>query len=408
MNAAFRAAAKSDVGLKRANNEDAFGVFPEAGVFCVADGMGGGDDGEVASATVVREIGRMAEKAATAPNGLQGTVAAIRDAANVASDWICRRTKRERLVSCGSTLVALCLDPANPRAAVALHAGDSRLYRIRGRQIEQVTRDHSPAALAGASDESAVNPMFRGVILRAVGLQPEVELEVTPLELKPGDRLILCSDGLSRVVPDMRILEVALRNGAPEDAAEALVAAANAAGGDDNVTVVVVDLPRRRRWPLVAFMAACMAAASAALCLALARPEQRPLPPTPDYTAAPEDALRARSAAEAATRLAEQCAIEKGGRYLDAAFRRLNLVMPKTLGAHIDQMGDPGLSDEARRDLAVALTADLQTAMADVAARSDDADFRAKVAELLHGAPSEPRTQRLAANLLLMISTKGP
>ena len=406
MTGPIKAVAKSDVGRKRANNEDAFGTFPEAGVFCVADGMGGGDDGEIASAAVVREVGRTL---AEAPQGLSATVAAVREAANAASDWIFRRAEREHLSSCGSTLVALCLDSANPRAAVALHAGDSRLYRIRGKRIEQITRDHSPAGLAGATDESAVNPMFRGVILRAVGLQSSVELEETPLALAPGDRLILCSDGLSRLVPDARIRDIARSHRCADEAVESLVAAANDAGGDDNVTVVVVDIPRLRRWlPLAALGLGLAVACAVAAATFRTEPQSQPLSSPSQVEAAPVDPLRARNETEAASRLAEQCAIEKGGRYLEEAFRKGHLEMPSGLRAHIDRMAEPDIPDDARQKLAAVVASEMQSALPNLAARSDDAGFRAKVAELGRGDPSQPRTQRLAANLLLHVSTRGP
>ena len=406
MSGAIKAAAKSDVGRKRANNEDAFGVFPEAGVFCVADGMGGGEDGEVASAAVVREMARVA----AAPQGLSAVVAAVREATNAASDWIFRRTERERLSSCGSTLVALCLDPANPREAVALHAGDSRLYCVRGRRIKQVTRDHSPAGLVGATDESAVNPMFRGVVFRAVGLQSAVELEETPLALVPGDRLILCSDGLSRMVPAARICDIARRCRSAGAAAEALVAAANDAGGDDNVTVVVVDVPRPRRWLPLAVLG-LGAAVACAVWATFRLPSPPPPPFVPEAEAAsapPSDALRARNASEAASRLAEQCAFEKGGRSLEAAFRKCRMEMPADVRAHIDRMGAPELSDEVRQRLATVLVSEMQPLLADLAVHSDDEDFRTRVAAFVRGDPAEPRTQRSAANLLLQISTRSP
>lgn len=240
-------AAKSDIGRKRKNNEDSFGVFPSLGIFCVADGMGGGDDGEVASAETVRAVETFVSAhplpvKATFPIG--ALVAGIRGAVNAASAWIADRAARKHLKGCGSTFVGVCFDAANPAEAMALHAGDSRLYRIRGRTIRQITKDHSAAELIGAKDEREINPMFRGMILRAVGIQPTVDVESTPLPLKEGDRILICSDGLCRMVPDKKILSVVREHAALNEAVDALIATANAAGGVDNITVELLQVGR--------------------------------------------------------------------------------------------------------------------------------------------------------------------
>ena len=240
-------AAKSDIGRKRKNNEDSFGVFPALGIFCVADGMGGGDDGEVASAETVRAVETFVSAhplpvKATFPIG--ALVAGIRGAVNAASAWIADRAARKHLKGCGSTFVGVCFDAANPAEAMALHAGDSRLYRIRGRTIRQITKDHSAAELIGAKDEREINPMFRGMILRAVGIQPTVDVEATPLPLKEGDRILICSDGLCRMVPDKKILSVVREHAALNEAVDALIATANAAGGVDNITVELLQVGR--------------------------------------------------------------------------------------------------------------------------------------------------------------------
>ena len=261
-------AAKSDSGRKRANNEDAFGVFPEAGIFCVADGMGGGDDGEIASAAVVGAV----EAFATAHKPPPGAGYSAEDLAdglsaalNGASAWIFDRSRERQLKGCGSTFVGFCLDATSPESAVAMHAGDSRLYRIRGKSIKQMTKDHSAAEMIGAKDESAINPMFRGMILRAVGLRPHVNVERTPLPLKEGDRIVLCSDGLSRMLEDPDIADIVHAGKTPADAAEALVAAANDAGGQDNVTAVVVFVGKMPlALPAAAFPAAAASGEDAA------------------------------------------------------------------------------------------------------------------------------------------------
>lgn len=241
----IRYAAKSDIGRKRTNNEDSFGAFPESGIFCVADGMGGGDDGEVASAATVKAIERFTKECplpAKYTYPIEGIVSGVRAAINSASAWIAKRTRQKGLKGCGSTFVGICFDAAKPNTAIALHAGDSRLYRIRGRSIEQITTDHSAAELIGAKDDKDVNPMFRGMILRAVGIQPAVELERTEVQLKVGDRILICSDGLSRMVDDKKLLSIVRSGKDPQTTVEKLIATANSAGGIDNITVELIEV----------------------------------------------------------------------------------------------------------------------------------------------------------------------
>lgn len=237
-------AGKSDIGRKRKNNEDSFGMFPSLGVWLVADGMGGGDDGEVASAAVVREVDAFVSACPAAASGAYAAddvLRGVETAVGKASAWIFRRTREKRLATCGSTVVGCVVDPVKPGRVVAFHAGDSRLYRLRGRGIKQITVDHSAAELIGVKDEAKVNPMFRGMVLRAVGVKASVEVELTEFEVKEGDRVLICSDGLSRMVPDRKIASVSRGERDPEKAVGALIAAANDAGGVDNVTAVLIE-----------------------------------------------------------------------------------------------------------------------------------------------------------------------
>lgn len=242
--------ARSEVGLKRQNNEDSFGTFPSHGIWCVADGMGGGDDGEVASAAVIQAVDGFCKSyplpPAAAYAGREVADGVIR-AVNAASQWIFKRATEKGLKGCGSTFVGIVLDAANPGTALVLHAGDSRLYRLRGRELKQITKDHSAAELIGAKDEADINPMFRGMILRAVGIRPSVDVEVTPMPVKAGDMVIICSDGLSKMVPDKEIAAVVKKHeGNVSEAVDGLIGAAYAAGATDNVTVELLkfgDLP---------------------------------------------------------------------------------------------------------------------------------------------------------------------
>lgn len=241
----IRFSARTDVGRKRKNNEDAYGVFPKAGVFCVADGMGGGDDGEIASAAVVKAVEDAVRH--LAPDG-DGAYAAADVADSVesglakASKWIFNRAADKKLSGCGSTFVGVVFDAVRPGTALALHAGDSRLYLLHGRSIRQITRDHSAAEMMGVKDEKKINPLFRSMVMNAIGIRPKADAERTPFKVCEGDRIIVCSDGLSRMVPDKKIASISRAHGNVDAAADALVAAALEAGGIDNVTLVIMEV----------------------------------------------------------------------------------------------------------------------------------------------------------------------
>lgn len=242
----LRCAALSDVGRKRKNNEDAAASFPRHGVWCVADGMGGGDDGEIASGAVVRAVDACLAGMPIPEEGDYSADTVVRFLARAigdASAWISDRAVKKGLDGCGSTVVGVAFDPTYPGTALAFHVGDSRLYRLRGREIRQITKDHSVEALMGAKEGKTLNPMFRGMILRAVGIERSVEIETTKFPVQEGDVVLLCSDGLSRMLKDARIAEIV--HDAEGDmglAATRLVEAANEAGGVDNITVVLVHV----------------------------------------------------------------------------------------------------------------------------------------------------------------------
>ncbi len=248
----------SDIGRKRKNNEDACYWSSTYGVWVVSDGMGGGDDGEVASRETVKGVDAFLHKHPLPSGGtwnIDDLVTGLRQAVSDVSAWIYARAKERHLKGCGATFVALLLDAAHPEDGVALHAGDSRLYRIRGRGIQQITRDHSAAEMIGAKNDAEVNPMFRGMILRAVGIQPIVELERTAVPLRSGDWVLICSDGLSRMVPDKQIASIIRDAKSPDEGVRKLIDAANDAGGIDNVTAVLVKIgelpPPVASFPLV-------------------------------------------------------------------------------------------------------------------------------------------------------------
>jgi serine/threonine protein phosphatase PrpC len=233
--------ALTDVGCKRKNNEDAYQIFPDYGIFIVADGMGGAEDGEVASKAIVDELTKTLKAFDSAqPLSCAASQAWICQAVNDASAWILNRSNERSKSGTGSTFVGVCFDPEQPNKAVALHAGDSRVYHFRNNTSKLVTRDHSLANAAGIKDERDLNPKFRGVILRAVGLATKTEVEATPFDVAEGDTIIVCSDGLSKMAEDSVISKIVHQEPDVEVTARKLVEEALKNGGKDNVTVVVI------------------------------------------------------------------------------------------------------------------------------------------------------------------------
>lgn len=231
----YQWAARSDVGQVRHQNEDS--VLPGPGtagsdehlVAAIADGMGGAAGGEVASATAIATVA-----------AVSGEVAIRIEAANLAV--IDAAASRPRLKGMGTTLTLAIFQP-DGRLQLG-HVGDSRAYVLRDGQLTQVTTDHSFVSEMLASGrmteaEAEVHP-YRSVLTRVVGLDPAVEVEVVEIDVAPGDRILLCSDGVTAMIDDAAI-QAALSGEDAAAVADALVEAANAAGGVDNISVVVVD-----------------------------------------------------------------------------------------------------------------------------------------------------------------------
>ena len=234
----------TDIGRRRKNNEDSMVSLPGTGVFCVADGMGGVHGGEVASKAIVDSLRNVFLNPSDAALPLTADVSAkmFERALNEASSWIRERADGLGISGTGSTAVGLVFDGVTPSRGIALHAGDSRAYRLRDDTLAQLTTDHSVAAAAGLPDDSTLPFMFRGVITRAVGLDRTVVLEATPFDVMPGDIFLLCSDGLDKMLSDRRIQKIMRKHQADplEQMAKCLIDEALYEGGDDNVTVIVI------------------------------------------------------------------------------------------------------------------------------------------------------------------------
>lgn len=232
----------TDVGRKRETNQDDFGCvdLPSgARLLVVADGMGGHAGGATASRVAVETVTRSGATAeGAAPDRLRGALVQANREVYRAS------LEDSSLSGMGTTAVALLIEPDG--AAWVAHVGDSRAYRLRGDGIEQLTEDHSVVAEMErrgmiTAEEARVHPR-RNEVLRSIGIDPDVEVDVVRVSVEPGDLLLLCSDGLSGVLEDSEIAD-GVRNQPLEAALAGLVERVNARGGPDNVTVQVARMP---------------------------------------------------------------------------------------------------------------------------------------------------------------------
>lgn len=241
----------SDIGKKRGRNEDSYLVNEDMGLFVVADGMGGHSGGEFASRFAVSTVEEVIQSMnmdpeATVISGVNEDGSKFGDrlryAIEVASQKIYDQALFEpELKGMGTTVAALLVDGA--KACVA-NVGDSRVYLIRDNEIKQITDDHSlvseqmRAGILSAQD--AKNHKLKNIITRSVGYQEEVNADLFYLDLKAGDLLVMCTDGLTNLVEDSFILDVVKSNPTNlELSCQQLVLRANERGGDDNITVVI-------------------------------------------------------------------------------------------------------------------------------------------------------------------------
>ena len=231
--------AGSDVGRMRSGNEDSY--FCGQTVFAVADGLGGHQGGEVASATAVEPLAHLDGREFPDPGeAAEALATAIREANQAILD---RAAGDPALYGMGTTVTAAAI--AGDGHIQLAHVGDSRAYLLRDGALDQLTTDHTVVGELVrrgrlTSEQAAIHPE-RSILTRAVGLDPRVPVDLPdPLELRSGDQLLLCSDGLTEAVGGDRI--AALLSAAPDGhaACRSLIDAANDAGGPDNITVVLV------------------------------------------------------------------------------------------------------------------------------------------------------------------------
>jgi PPM family protein phosphatase len=228
----------SDPGRRRRRNEDAYVAEPP--VFAIADGMGGAQAGEVASGLAAAVLQEPLEE--IGEDGEERVSSLIREA----NRRVFQRSNEDAATSgMGTTMTVALVD--SPGGTIAFgHVGDSRAYRVRGGELEQLTDDHS---LVGElvrsgrlSPEEAEQHPQRSVITRALGTEPDVDVDTFTVEAEPDDIYLLCSDGLTDMVAGREILAVVDRADDLEGAARGLVDAANEGGGEDNITVVLFQV----------------------------------------------------------------------------------------------------------------------------------------------------------------------
>ena len=229
------AAGLSDVGRERDHNEDSYAVESSAGLYVVADGMGGHQAGEVASALAIATVVDFVQAHRTGDQ-----LAVLADAAREANKRVIDEGARNRRrKGMGSTLVGIIRDGDDMGI---VHVGDSRCYRFRAGKLERMTRDHSLIEELAGDDPVAHAALggYSNVITRAIGTAPDTEPETRREKLADGDVYLLCSDGLSGVVKDPDIAKIIARGGDLAERCRELVQAANEGGGPDNISTVLV------------------------------------------------------------------------------------------------------------------------------------------------------------------------
>jgi serine/threonine protein phosphatase PrpC len=241
----FRWAAETHVGMERQENQDSFFADPEPALFLVSDGMGGHRGGALASGIVAEDLPVMIENALDKLK--VGTPRTVRVLLN---KLIAEQSKQVQLEGTseagfkdmGATLVIVLLRKG--RCFVA-NIGDSRAYRLRNGRLVQLTRDHSVVSelieKGNIEPEEAANHDAQGQITRYIGMEEKAHSNVRSLTLKKGDRLLLCTDGLTDMVSDKEIAAILKAETDHHATCELLITAANKAGGHDNITTLIID-----------------------------------------------------------------------------------------------------------------------------------------------------------------------
>ena len=251
MRTRLRVGAATDIGLVRDMNEDVYVSRADQGLFVVCDGMGGAPAGEIASQLAAEAI---VQQLSAARNGDEPSnlddVGFLPQTARLAeavrrSNAIVYHQAQQNIAQAemGTTVVGAWIQD---QIASVVHVGDSRAYLWHDNHLEPLTRDHSfleAALTAGLLDaEKTRVAAHQNVLLRALGREPEVEVDLVEVPVQPGDYLLLCSDGLTKMVPEATVARTIRALLDPQSICDALVQTANSNGGGDNVTVIVIEV----------------------------------------------------------------------------------------------------------------------------------------------------------------------
>jgi PPM family protein phosphatase len=249
----LKAAGRTDIGKRRQHNEDVVLVREDLGLFVVADGAGGHNAGEVASALAARSMENYFGATIRAthelpefnrlgmPNGARRLSSAVHKANRDVVE-IARTSPKHR--GMGTTVVAACFSPRSGLMHVA-HVGDSRCYRMRDGDFELLTQDHSLLTdvieQRPELDDDVLSRLPKNIVTRAIGLDGQLRVSIRSFSVVEGDRYLLCSDGLSGPVPASEMATLLAQGESPQGICDALIALANQHGGPDNIAALIID-----------------------------------------------------------------------------------------------------------------------------------------------------------------------
>lgn len=235
----MKAIGNSVIGMRRTNNEDAIYINEQKNLYLVADGMGGCNAGEVASSTAISAFVKAMENA---ENGeiLDKMISAV---AQCNKEVYQKSRENIEFLDMGTTLVAVTIE--NEKMFV-VHVGDSRVYLFRENNLQQITTDHSyvmELVKIGSitREEAEVHPK-RNIITRAIGIREDVEADTIIEDMKQGDKILLCTDGLSNMVSKGEMTKILIEQCSTEEKVKKLVVLANEKGGLDNISLILIEI----------------------------------------------------------------------------------------------------------------------------------------------------------------------
>ncbi len=235
----MKAVGNSVIGMRRTNNEDAIYINEQKNLYLVADGMGGCNAGEVASSTA---ISAFVEAMENAENG--ETLDKMMSAIAQCNKKVYQKSRENvEFLDMGTTLVAVTIE--NEKMFI-VHVGDSRVYLFRENNLQQITTDHSyvmELVKIGSitREEAEVHPK-RNIITRAIGIREEVEADTVIEDVKQGDKILLCTDGLSNMVSKGEMTKILIEQCSTEEKVKKLVVLANEKGGLDNISLILIEI----------------------------------------------------------------------------------------------------------------------------------------------------------------------